>query len=253
VAQAQEAQVRADAAQTEAEEARTQAEQAAAAAAAANQEAARNAETAGQLQTNLEAASAMLQRLSWVTIGSSILAVAALGLAIFVLSSKDRRKRATEVITGTVKAVTEPFARSNRKGGGGAATSRAKLNLVDGGGATNLPQSIPLFGSSLRIGRDPSLVNVVIDDRRISRLHCRIMEEGGQFKVLDEGSTSGTYVNEAEVGINGQVLQPHDMLGIGPINYRFDVDGAQPKPTNGTFENNKIFDHTEPYVKPPGR
>jgi predicted component of type VI protein secretion system len=104
---------------------------------------------------------------------------------------------------------------------------------VDGAGSTGLPQSIPLFGSSLRIGRDPNLVNVVIEDRRISRLHCRILEEGGHYKVLDEGSTSGTFVNEAEVSMNGQQINSGDVLGIGPVNYRFEIEGANSKPGNG--------------------
>ncbi len=234
------------------EQSKEAAAQAQAKAIAASQEVSRTAAAANEMETRLAAASEMMQRLSWVTIASAALAVIALGVAIYVLSSKDRRRRATEVITGTVKAVTEPFARASHKGGG-PAVSRTKLTLVDGAGSTTVPAAIPLYGGSLRIGRDPNLVNVVIDDRRISRLHCRIMEEGGHYKVLDEGSTSGTYVNETEVSISGQQLQPGDMLSIGPINYRFDADSAAPKTVNGTFENEKLYDHTEPYVKTPGR
>lgn len=242
------------ASQKQAEESQKQAQAAQSAAEEANRKAADTTAAATDLQARLGEASAMMQRLSWVTIGSALLAVIALGVAIYVLSSKDRRRKATEVITGTVKAVTEPFARSNRKGGSASQGSRVKLSLVDGAGTTTLPASIPLYGGSLRLGRDPNLVNVVLDDRRISRLHCRIMEEGGQYRVLDEGSTSGTYVNEAEVSMTGQVLNAGDMLGFGPINYRFDVDGAPPKSGSGTsFENDKMYDHTEPYVKTPGR
>ena len=252
-AQVQESKLQAEESQRLAEESQKQALEAQSAAAAANQQAANSQAAASDLQSRLADASAMMQRLSWVTIGSALLAVVALGVAIYVLSSKDRRRKATEVITGTVKAVTEPFARTNRKGGGAGQGSRAKLNLVDGAGTTTLPAMIPLYGGSLRLGRDPNLVNVVLDDRRISRLHCRITEEGGQYKVLDEGSTSGTYVNETEVSMAGQVLQPGDVLAVGPINYRFDVDGAAPKAGNGTFENDKMYDHTEPYVKTPGK
>ena len=94
---------------------------------------------------------------------------------------------------------------------------------------------------------------MVIEDRRVSRLHCRIVEEGGHFKVLDEGGKSGTYINDIDVGMDGQLLKSGDMLGIGPINYRFDADGAPPKDGPETFTNNKLYDHTEPYVRTPSR
>jgi len=251
LAEASAAQERAAAAQAQADEARTQAQQAQAAADAASQEAATNKAAASELQTQLAGASAMLQRLSWVTVGSGALAVLALGLAIYVLSSKDRRRRATEVISGTFKTVTEPFIRPGRKGGSTAA--KARLSLVDSAGTPNLPAAIPLYAGSIRIGRDPNLVNVVIEDRRVSRLHCRIVEEGGHFKVLDEGGKSGTYINDIDVGMDGQLLKSGDMLGIGPINYRFDADGAPPKDGPETFTNNKLYDHTEPYVRTPSR
>ena len=166
-----------------------------------------------------------LQRLSWATLASGLLALAALIFAIYVLSSRDRRKRATEIVTGTLRSVTEPFMRPGRRGGSGA-SARAQLVLVDNGGSPMIPPTISLSPGSLRIGRDPAVSNAVLDDRRISRFHCQIREELGGYRILDEGSTSGTYVNDLEVGMQGHLLQPGDMVGIGPVVYRFEAGGG---------------------------
>jgi hypothetical protein len=54
--------------------------------------------------------------------------------------------------------------------------------------------------------------------------------------------------------MNGQQINSGDVLGIGPVNYRFEIEGANSKPGNGAaIETNKMYDHTEPYMRPPGR
>jgi predicted component of type VI protein secretion system len=115
--------------------------------------------------------------------------------------------------------------RPGRRGGPGAST-RTQLVLVDNGGTPTLPATIILTSGSLRIGRDPAVSNAVLDDRRISRFHCQIREEVGGYRILDEGSTSGTYVNDMEVSMQGHLLQPGDLVGIGPVVYRFEASAA---------------------------
>ena len=194
----------------------------------ANATATAEAVTQGKITTLDEANQNLLwwlQRLSWATVATAVLALAALIFAIYVLSSRDRRKRATEIVTGTLRSVTEPFMRPGRRGGPGAA-ARAQLVLVDNGGTPTVPAIISLSGGSLRIGRDPAVSNAVLDDRRISRFHCQIREEVGGYRLLDEGSTSGTYVNDMEVSMHGYLLQPNDLVGIGPVVYRFEAGTA---------------------------
>jgi len=164
------------------------------------------------------------EQLSLLSIGSAGLAALALGFAIFVLSSRDRRKRATEIVTGVVRTVTEPFVRP--RSGTGSTSQRAQLVMVDAGSLPGVPATISLQGGIVRIGRDPSVSNVLLDDRRVSRLHCQIKEEQGGYRIYDEGSTSGTYVNDVEVGMHGQILKPDDLVGIGPALFRFEVHAA---------------------------
>jgi hypothetical protein len=179
------------------------------------------------------------QNMRWLTLAALALALLALFFAIFVLLRKPAvRMSVQQAVTGTIKAVTQPFTLDRRMKGHQAA--KARLVLVEGDGS--LPPSVEIVGSNTRIGRDPSLSNVVLDDPRVSRYHCRIAEEGeGVFRIYDEGSTSGTYVNYKPVDIRGQILQHGDQVHIGPIGMRFEISGPgeQPEVTESA---------TEPYV-----
>lgn len=168
------------------------------------------------------------QNMRWLTLAALALALLALFFAIFVLLRKPAVLTSVQqAVTGTIKAVTQPFTLDRRMKGPQAA--KARLVLVEGDG--NLPQSVDIVGSNTRIGRDSSLSNVVLDDPRVSRYHCRIAEEGDDlFRIYDEGSTSGTYVNYKPVDIRGQALQHGDQVHIGPIGMRFEISrpGEQP-------------------------
>lgn len=170
----------------------------------------------------------------WLTLASLALALVALFFAIFVLLRKPAvRVMAQNAWTGTIKAVTQPFALDRRMKGQQAI--KAKLVLFEGD--AHLPQTVEIQGSNTRIGRDSNLSNVVLDDPRVSRYHCRISEEAdGSFRIFDEGSTSGTYVNYKPVDIRGQTLQHGDQLHIGPIGMRFEVSqpGREEEPKDAT-------------------
>lgn len=179
------------------------------------------------------------QNMRWLTLAALALALLALFFAIYVLLRKPAVLTSVQqAVTGTIKAVTQPFTLDRRMKSPQAA--KARLVLVEGDG--NLPQSVEIVGSNTRIGRDSSLSNVVLEDPRVSRYHCRIAEEGDDlFRIYDEGSTSGTYVNYKPVDIRGQVLQHGDQVHIGPIGMRFEISrpGEQP-PTDESA--------TEPYM-----
>ena len=210
----------------------------------------REAEQAKALQASkaqVAEVQTQVQQMTWATIGSVALAVIAFAYAIYILSSRDRRRQATQVITGTVAAVTEPFRRQR----GVVNESQAKLVLINDGGSAGMPPTIPIPRGGVRIGRDPSVVNVPLADRRISKLHCRIVEDGatGAFRLLDEGSTSGTYVNDQEVNINGHLLQNNDQISIGPLLYRFEMSGSTSGHGDDTTQRPNLDPNTEPYIR----
>ncbi len=89
-----------------------------------------------------------------------------------------------------------------------------RMDSIQAGHVTSL-------GDAIRLGRH-SDNTVVVDDEGISRMHARVVYEGGQYFVEDLGSSNGTYVNgeriERQVLVDGAVVQ------LGPrVHFRFSV------------------------------
>ncbi len=73
----------------------------------------------------------------------------------------------------------------------------------------------------LIIGRSPKC-DIQVDQESVSRNHCRIRFEGGEFLVRDLGSTNGTYVNDDVVSEDGR-LRHGDQLKVGRTILKFIV------------------------------
>jgi hypothetical protein len=86
---------------------------------------------------------------------------------------------------------------------------------------------IPLVGNNVALGRDPNLVQIPFNDRSVSRLHARIMESGGVYRLYDEGSASGTYLNYERIGLTPRVINDKDDLHFGRVHLRFNVAAPQ--------------------------
>lgn len=85
----------------------------------------------------------------------------------------------------------------------------AKLINVGPGG---LKHHIALERLPVIIGRGAS-ADIRLDDRWLSRLHCRIDKVSSTLVVHDLGSKNGTLVNRAHV--SEEILMPGDKLTIG--------------------------------------
>jgi diguanylate cyclase (GGDEF)-like protein len=73
----------------------------------------------------------------------------------------------------------------------------------------------------LTIGRSPNC-QIPIDQESVSRKHCQIHFENGEFLVRDLGSTNGTYVNDDLVEPQGR-LRHGDQLKVGRTILKFIV------------------------------
>jgi Inner membrane component of T3SS, cytoplasmic domain len=71
---------------------------------------------------------------------------------------------------------------------------------------------------SVLIGRTDDC-DVVLYESGVSRRHARIFLDGNTFAIEDLGSSNGTLVNGAK--IERHVLQENDMVGVGPLLFRF--------------------------------
>lgn len=64
----------------------------------------------------------------------------------------------------------------------------------------------------ISIGREPEN-NVPLNDERVSRYHCRILEDHGKVILTDVDSTNGTKLNGQSIWLG--VLQPGDVISTG--------------------------------------
>ena len=71
-------------------------------------------------------------------------------------------------------------------------------------------------------GRSPKQADLSFDDDiTMSRIHATIVQEGSDYRIFDEGSTSGTFVNEQRVPDYGIQLIDRDEIRMGAVILRF--------------------------------
>lgn len=87
---------------------------------------------------------------------------------------------------------------------------------------TRMPPAIALNAIEHRIGRNPNKADIVFEnDITISRLHAIIILEGSDYRIYDEGSTSGTWVNGQPVPEYGSQLFDGDNIQLGDVILRY--------------------------------
>ena len=105
-----------------------------------------------------------------------------------------------------------------------AAEQRALLLVLSG---TRLGHRLVLGDQPIDIGRG-SGAGLILDADSVSRKHARIERFGGGHKIVDQGSTNGTYVNG--VRIKEQMLKDGDRIGIGKALLKYlaggNIEGA---------------------------
>ena len=96
----------------------------------------------------------------------------------------------------------------------------AYLEVLEATSVVSSP--IPLSGTVIRIGRNPSMCEVAFaEDVTVSRYHANLMREGNGYRIFDERSTSGTWVNERQVPEYGTQLLDGDEVHLGAVHLRY--------------------------------
>jgi pSer/pThr/pTyr-binding forkhead associated (FHA) protein len=86
------------------------------------------------------------------------------------------------------------------------------LNITSG----RLSRDQPLAeGESFTIGRTDASSVAIAEDNGLSRRHATFTLKGGQAFVCDEGSTNGTFLNDARIGNAAAALKDGDAVRIG--------------------------------------
>jgi pSer/pThr/pTyr-binding forkhead associated (FHA) protein len=81
---------------------------------------------------------------------------------------------------------------------------------------------IELTSVEMKIGRSTKQADIVFNkDGTVSRIHASIVQEGNDYRIFDEQSTSGTFVNEQRVPEYGLQLEDGDEIRLGGVRLRF--------------------------------
>lgn len=89
-------------------------------------------------------------------------------------------------------------------------------------------ETIALTAHVITIGSDAQQAFVPIDDPGIEPLHARLWrDEEGTFRLADENSVAGTWINYAPVSNSGSRVEHGDLIHIGRAGFRFTLS----KPT----------------------
>lgn len=167
---------------------------------------------------------------------AAVLILALLGVGGFLayrsgrlpaLLGRARRRRGQKVDLSGDRASSEDmyadagYAPAQDEAGAGAGGfAPGYLEVVEA--ATPMPAHIPLRDDETRLGRSPSLAEVPFEqDPTVSRLHATIIWDGQIFRIYDDESTSGTWVNDQEVPDHGVQLFDGDDIFLGKVQLRF--------------------------------
>ena len=82
-------------------------------------------------------------------------------------------------------------------------------------------QRLILSTNNVTIGRLPTSSSLQISDRSISPLHARIRWQNGRYWLYDEGSDTGTYLNEERLGLRPLAITENDTIRLGSLLFRF--------------------------------
>lgn len=87
---------------------------------------------------------------------------------------------------------------------------------------TVLPATMPLTAVEVRLGRAAAHADLIFAaDPTVSRLHATMVREGNSYRLFDEQSTSGTFVNGQPAPSYGALLIDGDEVHLGEVHLRF--------------------------------
>jgi S1-C subfamily serine protease len=126
----------------------------------------------------------------------------------FVVRSK-QPKPAFEMPKSTgVETVVAP------SGAEGASQSMlGRFTILNG---TRAGEKLGLGGSGIRIGRESTICEIVLENPKVSRLHAEVVSIDGKTLLIDRNSSNGTYVNDQK--IDKRFLQDGDIVYFGGRN-----------------------------------
>ena len=96
----------------------------------------------------------------------------------------------------------------------------ARLEVLEA--VTDTPAEFALGRPAVKIGRSPAQSNIAFEeDITVSRLHASLRLEGRHYRIYDERSSSGVWVNDQQVPEYGIQLMDGDEIHLGAVHLRY--------------------------------
>lgn len=99
---------------------------------------------------------------------------------------------------------------------GGAGLARSMLGRFTILNGIRAGEKLGLGGSGIRIGRESTICEIVLENPKVSRLHAEVVSIDGKVLLIDRNSSNGTYVNDQK--IDKRFLQDGDIIYFGGRN-----------------------------------
>jgi S1-C subfamily serine protease len=148
-----------------------------------------------------------LWQLHPVTSGVALaLAALAAAIPVFVMTRRARLPREFSM-TSTSETLVAPA---------GVAPGQlvlGKFTILNGDRAG---EKLGLGGSGIRIGRERTICEIVLENPKVSRLHAEVVSIDGRVMLIDRNSSNGTYVNDQK--IDKRYLRDGDIIYFGGRN-----------------------------------
>jgi hypothetical protein len=81
----------------------------------------------------------------------------------------------------------------------------------------------PLTTDDVLIGSDSLKATLILDDPSLDGLHAHMVREGSTYRLSDEDSVAGTWVNYTPVSGEGTLLEHGDIIHIGRVGFRYSL------------------------------
>lgn len=144
---------------------------------------------------------------------ATVAAIAALLSAILATTVVTLRSRgpkfSPDVLQApTVETVVAPTGMSSLP-----QTMLGRFTILNG---TRAGEKLGLGGSGIRIGRESTICEIVLENPKVSRIHAEVVSIDGKVMLIDRNSSNGTYVNDQK--IDKRFLKDGDIIHFGGRN-----------------------------------
>jgi len=141
-----------------------------------------------------------------VAVGAIGVAAAGVLAAIFFPLLTTRRPRLPKEAGAATETMVAPS-------GEHAVRLLGRFTILNGSRAG---ERLGLGGSGIRIGRESTICEIVLENPKVSRLHAEVVQIDGKVLLIDRNSSNGTYVNDQK--IDKRYLKDGDIIYFGGRN-----------------------------------